>query len=58
MQSRDPDEELERLVALLHHQHLPKLAAADIVEYDTRSSTVRYLGCSLTETVLATVDSK
>lgn len=34
----------ERVAVTLHHSHLPKLAEADIVEYDARSETVRYRG--------------
>ncbi|WP_456071272.1 winged helix-turn-helix domain-containing protein [Halosimplex aquaticum] len=58
LQSQDPDEDLEWFVARLHHQHLPKLADADLVEYDSRSSTVRYLGSPLTETILETVETE
>ncbi|WP_436927701.1 winged helix-turn-helix domain-containing protein [Halosimplex amylolyticum] len=58
VQSQESDQELERSVALLHHQHLPKLSDADLVEYDARSSTVRYHGDPLTETVLATIEDE
>lgn len=33
----------------LHHVHLPKLADADLVEYDTQSRTVRYIGRGVAE---------
>jgi len=32
----------EAVRAELHHVHLPKLADCDLVEYDSRSGTVRY----------------
>jgi len=32
----------ERVAVDLHHNHLPKLADEEIVEYDSRSNTVRY----------------
>lgn len=34
--------EAEQTVIRLHHSTLPKLADAGIIEYDTRSQTVRY----------------
>ena len=34
----------DRLRIDLHHCHLPKLAAAGIIEYDARSNTARYWG--------------
>ena len=34
----------KRVAVSLHHNHLPKLSAAGIVEYDVRSETVRYRG--------------
>jgi len=36
--------ERERIAIRLHHAHVPKLAAAGLVEYDDRSGMVRYLG--------------
>ena len=34
----------DRVATSLFHRHLPKLADADLVEYDERSETVRYRG--------------
>jgi DNA-binding transcriptional ArsR family regulator len=34
----------ERLAVSLYHTHLPKLADANVVEYDPRSEVVRYRG--------------
>jgi DNA-binding transcriptional ArsR family regulator len=34
----------DRLAVSLHHNHLPKLADANVVEYDPRSQVVRYRG--------------
>lgn len=39
-----PEPERERLAIDLHHRHLPKLAAAGIIDYDARSNTARYWG--------------
>lgn len=36
------DEYRKRLASDLHHRHLPKLAAAGVIDYDARSRTVRY----------------
>ncbi|MFB6143039.1 MAG: hypothetical protein ABEJ30_06820 [Halorientalis sp.] len=38
------DADRERLAVDLHHRHLPKLAAAGVVDYDPRSTTARYWG--------------
>lgn len=38
------DDDPDRVAVNLHHNHLPKLEAANIVEYDPRSETVRYRG--------------
>ena len=37
-----PEDDRERMAATLIHKHLPKLAEANIVEFDHRSQTVRY----------------
>lgn len=38
----EPTAELERQVRIsLHHTHLPKISEAGLVEYDSRSETVR-----------------
>lgn len=42
----------EQVVASLHHQHLPKLADAGLVDYDGRSGDVRYEGGDLIESWL------
>lgn len=34
----------EQAMIQLHHYALPRLDAADVVDYDTRSNTVRYHG--------------
>ncbi|MFC7081107.1 DUF7344 domain-containing protein [Halorussus caseinilyticus] len=34
----------ERIAVNLHHNHLPKLEDANVVEYDPRSEVVRYRG--------------
>lgn len=45
-------------VGALYHVHLPKLAAADIVEHDARSGTVRYRGGELIEGCLEIADRR
>jgi hypothetical protein len=37
------DTEGERVAASLHHVHLPKLSATNVVEYDSEDGTVRLL---------------
>ncbi|WP_458204681.1 DUF7344 domain-containing protein [Haladaptatus sp. NG-SE-30] len=39
-----PDDYRRRVEASLHHTHLPKLADANIIDYDTRSESIRYWG--------------
>lgn len=38
------DRSVEELRISLHHCHLPKLADADVIEYDVQSHTVRFEG--------------
>ncbi|UPW00800.1 hypothetical protein M0R88_01540 [Halorussus gelatinilyticus] len=40
------DAEIERVAASLHHVHLPKLATANVVEYDRETKSVRLRDCS------------
>lgn len=37
-----PDDEVQQIHLTLYHIHLPKLAEAGLIDYDWRSSTVRY----------------
>lgn len=48
----DPEECRRRVAVDLHHNHLPKLADAAIVDYDPRSKTVRNWGDDRVETCL------
>jgi hypothetical protein len=34
----------ERIAVELHHVHLPKLSQVDVIEYDTQTHQIRYLG--------------
>ncbi|SIR86928.1 hypothetical protein SAMN05421858_4195 [Haladaptatus litoreus] len=43
----------KRLRIQLHHCHLPKMAAYNLIEYDSRSQTIRYHGDNRVETLLA-----
>lgn len=47
-----PGVEMERLEVSFHHAILPRLAEANIIEYDSRSQTVRYRGHPLLEKML------
>jgi hypothetical protein len=38
------NDDRDRAAVNLHHNHLPKLEAANVAEYDPRSETVRYRG--------------
>jgi len=40
----ETEAERERLALHCHHQHLPKLDEAGLIEYDPRSNAVRYWG--------------
>lgn len=51
----ESDKGIEQITNRLHHSTLPRLAEAGALEYDVRSSTVRYQGHSELETLAATV---
>ena len=38
------EDELDRIATELHHVHLPKLADANVLDYDSRTGYVRYWG--------------
>jgi len=42
--SAEESTDKERVAVSMHHTHLPKLADANLVEYDPRSEVVRYRG--------------
>jgi hypothetical protein len=42
----------------LHHNHLPKLADTGVIEFDTRSGTVRYCGHPELETCLSVIETR
>lgn len=48
---RSAGTDLREIVVQLHHHHLPKLEAANLVEYDTDAGTVAYRGPSDLRTV-------
>lgn len=53
LQKQDPTpDESDKLAIALHHNHLPKLAEIDVVNFDSRSETVRYNGDELVEVLL------
>jgi hypothetical protein len=45
----------QRVCLSLHHVHLPKLDAADIVEYDPQRNVVEYLGSERMEQLLDSI---
>jgi|GEM_PF-497234 len=53
--SDQPDR--DQLELLLHHIHLPKLTAAGIIEYDSRSNELRYRRHARLETLLDCLDA-
>ena len=40
----ESEEHRRRVAIALHHNHLPKLAEAAVIDYDPRTKTVRYWG--------------
>lgn len=50
--SEPPDDHREQVAIEIHHTHLPKLTDLGLVEFDERSSTVRYYGHPLLESIL------
>lgn len=51
-----PPERTETVATTLHHAHLPKLAAADVVDYDTETNTVTPTGTEILTPFLERVD--
>jgi hypothetical protein len=59
LQRQDPTtDEDEKIAINLQHNHLPKLASIDALEYDARSETVRYHGDDLVEALLESTPEK
>ncbi|SFS46911.1 DUF7344 domain-containing protein [Halostagnicola kamekurae] len=54
--ARTDDQRLTR--AELHHTHLPKLADAGVIEYDSRTGTVRYRSHDRVEALLGFVSRR
>lgn len=48
-----PDEHRKRVRIALHHTHLPKLAAARMVDYGAETGTVQFVGGDLEQDILA-----
>lgn len=46
------EESRQRTRINLHHVHLPKLASAGLVDYESRTSTVRYRGHPFAEKIV------
>lgn len=48
-----------RLIEIdLHHAHLPKLSAKNVVEYDSRNVVIRYEGAPVLEELVSVIDPK
>ncbi len=50
-------EEFESVAVALHHKDVAKLAEADVIQYDPRTETVRYVGSELVSDLLGRADS-
>lgn len=48
----------EEIAIDLHHRHLPKLAEAEVIEFDPDSEVIRYLGCDRLERWIQQIDSE
>lgn len=53
--SDGPDGDRHAVETQLYHVDIPKLSEVDVVEFDPRSGTVRYLGDPFVEEVLAVI---
>ncbi|MCU4799403.1 hypothetical protein OB920_03325 [Halobacteria archaeon HArc-gm2] len=54
--SESHQEDSQQIAARLHHSTLPKLAEADVLEYDPRSTSVRYCGHSGIDAIVNVLD--
>lgn len=54
---RDADEHGHRLRIALHHNHLPKLKEAGIIDYETGTGPVQFVGGDSERELLALVES-
>lgn len=54
---RGSDEQRKRIRIALHHNHLPILEAAQIIDYDTETSQVEFVGGGLEQDLLVLVKS-
>ena len=50
------DDSPSQITVHLHHKHLPKIDAANLIDYDREHETVRYVGHPLVEDCLDLVD--
>ncbi|WP_435181695.1 DUF7344 domain-containing protein [Halorussus sp. AFM4] len=53
----DRERHRRRVAVTLHHNHLPRLDAAAVLDYDPRSRTVRYWGDDRVSTVLGLLEA-
>jgi len=49
-------EEFESVAVALHHKDVSKLDEADVIEYDPRTETVRYVGSEMVSDILGRAD--
>lgn len=56
--SEPQQEDPQHVAGRLHHSTLPKLAEADVLDYDARSTSVRYCGHPCLETMLDVLDGR
>lgn len=48
----------EEIAIDLHHRHLPKLAEAEVIEFDHHSGIIRYLGSDRIERWIQRIDTE
>ncbi|MFC7081622.1 DUF7344 domain-containing protein [Halorussus caseinilyticus] len=53
---RADDADFQEVSVALHHRDVPKLAQAGLIEYDSRSETVRYVGSGFADSLLDSVE--
>jgi hypothetical protein len=53
---RESDEHRQRVRVALHHTHLPKLEEARIIDYETETGHIQFIGGELEQKILSLVE--